>query len=866
MTEGNGAAREVWAQEERIRRIEAEMTQSYMDYAMSVIIGRALPDVRDGLKPGQRRVLYAMYREGLLPSRSHSKCAGIVGEVLKKYHPHGDASVYDTLVRMAQDFNLRHPLIDGKGNFGSVDGDPPAAYRYTEARLMPFAVAMMEDMDRETVDFAPNFDGKAVEPEVLPTVVPSLLVNGSDGIAVGMATKIPPHNLREVTAAFLHLIENQEESDQSLNARLLELVPGPDFPTGARIHGRQGVMSAYLTGRGVIQVRAVADFEEIREGRNAIIVTEIPYQVNKARLIEKIAELVKDKRLTGISDLRDESDRRGMRIVVELKRGEEPQVVLNNLYRHTPLQSAFGINLLAISDRRPGLFPLLEMLRAFLRFRRRVVRRRLHFELRRAARRLHLLGGLAAAVDRLDEVIEWIRSSRNPEEARDRLRRELKPLDLSTDHELLQRAGVPPAGETLSDDQVKAILEMRLQRLTQMEREKIREEMTELEGKIAGLVEILGDPARMDAIIAEEARKAAETHGNDRRTEVVEETSDLTIEELIPVEDIVVSVTQGGYIKRTALSEYRAQARGGTGHTGAGIRAGDQIHKVIIGNTHSRLLFLTDEGVAYRLKGYQIPEGGKSGAGRAIVNLLNLAPDRQVIAICPIPDDPTAEDAGYLLAATRNGKVKRTKLAEYRNVRASGLRAIRIEAGDTLLAATLTSGASEVVLTTRGGKAIRFRESEVRPMGRVAAGVRGIKLRQGDEVVSLVVVEPADVRETSLLTVTKNGFGKMTALGQYSIQGRGGQGRLNIRSTEQKGPVVATVAVVPGEDLLAITTGGQAVRIPVTGFRNLGRTTQGVRAIRVREGDSLVSVTRIEAPGGRNGDSQGNNQGDTEAS
>ncbi len=846
---GNGAAPpEAWAQEERVRHIETEMTQSYMDYAMSVIIGRALPDVRDGLKPGQRRVLYAMYREGLLPSRSHSKCAGIVGEVLKKYHPHGDASVYDTLVRMAQDFNLRHPLIDGKGNFGSVDGDPPAAYRYTEARLMPFSVAMMEDMDRETVDFAPNFDGKTVEPEVLPTVVPSLLVNGSDGIAVGMATKIPPHNLREVTAAFLYLIENPEESDQQLAARLLELVPGPDFPTGARIHGRGGVAHAYLTGRGVIQVRAVADFETIREGRNAIVITEIPYQVNKARLIGKIADLVKDKRIAGISDLRDESDRRGMRIVVELKRGEEPQVVLNNLYRQTPLQSAFGINLLAISERRPRLFPLLDMLRAFLRFRRRVVRRRLQFELRRAARRLHLLEGLAAAVERLDQVIEWIRTSRNPDEARERLRRELKPVAMRTDRELLARAGVPPSGDSLSDDQLKAILEMRLQRLTQMEREKIRDEMGELDARIAELLDVLDHPERIDAIIAQEARKAAEVHGNDRRTEVVEAATDITIEEMIPVEDIVVSVTQAGYIKRTALSEYRAQARGGTGHAGAGIRSGDQIRTLIIGNTHSHLLFITDQGVAYRLKGYQIPEGGKSGAGRAIVNLLDLPQGRRVIAICPLSGE---SDSRYLFAATRNGRVKRTRLSDYRNVRATGLRAVRIHPDDALIAATLTGGASQIVLTTRNGFAIRFPETDVRAMGRAAAGNIGIRLRPGDEVVSLVTVEPDDVPNTSLLTVTRNGFGKMTALDRYRLQSRHGLGLRNIKSTERNGPVVAMVAVVAGEELLAITAGGKAVRIPVEDFRDMGRVTQGVRAIRVRDGDALVSVTRIEANGGR---------------
>ncbi len=842
--ETNGAARDSWAQEERIRHIEAEMKQSYMDYAMSVIIGRALPDVRDGLKPGQRRVLYAMYREGLLPSRAHSKCAGIVGEVLKKYHPHGDQSVYDTLVRMAQDFNLRHPLIDGKGNFGSVDGDPPAAYRYTEARLTPFAVGMMEDIDRDTVDFGPNFDGKATEPEVLPTVVPNLLVNGSDGIAVGMATKIPPHNLREVTAAFLHVIRNQDQPDDALNRKLLELLPGPDFPTGARIHGRHGIRRAYLTGRGVIQVRAVADFEDISGNRTAIVVTEIPYQVNKTRLIEKIADLVKDKRVTGISDIRDESDRRGMRIVLELKRGEEPQVILNNLYRHTPLQSSFGINLLAIADRRPRLFPLLDMLRAFLGFRRGVVRRRLQFELRRAAARLHLLAGLASAVDRLDEVIAWIRTSRNPDEARQRLKANLRPAELRIDRELLARAGVPPSDGVLSDEQAQATLDMRLQRLTRLEREKVRAEMDDLEARISGLVETLGDPARIDAIVAEEAEKAAATHGNDRRTEVVDAATDLTKEDLIPVEDIVVSVTQGGYIKRTALSEYRAQSRGGTGHSGAGIRSGDQIRSLIVGNTHSKLLFISDDGIAYCLKGYQIPEGGKAGVGRAIVNLLQLPKGRQVIAFCPTPDEPG--DKECLFFATRGGRVKRTSLAAFGNVRQNGLRAIRIQPGDALLAANLTGGCGEIALATRDGKAIRFPESDVRAMGRDAMGVKGITLGPADEVVSLVTVPPGDVPETSLLTVTRNGYGKMSALGAYRFQRRAGQGVLNIGSSLRNGPVVATVAVVPGVDLIAITAGGKAVRIPVQDFRDIGRTTQGVRVIRVRDDDALVSITRIE--------------------
>ena len=827
------------------------MTQSYMDYAMSVIIGRALPDVRDGLKPGQRRVLYAMFREGLLPSRSFSKCAGIVGEVLKKYHPHGDASVYDTLVRLAQGFNQRHPLIQGKGNFGSVDGDPPAAYRYTEARLTQFAAAMMEDIDRSTVNFHPNFDGKTVEPEVLPTVVPSLLVNGSDGIAVGMATKIPPHNLREVTAALVHLIEHPAASDEHLNAELLALVPGPDFPTGGRIHGRRGIVGGYYEGRGVIHVRGVADFETTRVGRDRIVVSEIPYQVNKARLIEKIADLVKDKRLTGISDLRDESDRRGMRVVIELKRGEEPQVVLNNLYRHTALQTSFGMNLLAISHSRPRLFSLLGMLREFLGFRRQVIRRRTRFDLDRAEQRMHILAGLAAAVDRLDEVIEWIRRSKDPASARARLMRELRPRSISTDRELLVRSGngrADPNREGLSEAQAQAILDLRLQRLTQMERERIEAEMAELGQKIHDLRDLLQSPERVDGIIRDEALAAAKKHGNDRRTEIVEDAGDLSIEELIPVEDIVISVTHAGYIKRTPLSDYRAQARGGTGHSGARIRSGDAIHDVLIGNTHSRFLFLTDEGVAFRLKGYEIPEAGKAGTGRAIVNLLRLPKERQVVSIVPIPDDDESSEPLHLFTATRLGRVKRTPFSQYKNVRMHGLRAVRIPEGDALLAAALTSGASQVVLTTRNGKAIRFQESDVRSMGRVSAGVRGVSLRANDEVVSLVTVEPDVNGSGSLLTVTQHGYGKMSSLDLYPLRNRGGLGVLNIRSSERNGTTVGTVAVQGGEDVMAITAAGKAVRIPVEDFRDLGRATQGVRAIRVREGDEVVAITRIPPP------------------
>ncbi len=855
MTAGNGGLPDPGslggrARFRRVEHIEAEMKQSYLDYAMSVIIGRALPDVRDGLKPGQRRVLYAMYREGLLPSRPWSKCAGIVGEVLKKYHPHGDQSVYDTLVRLAQSFNLRHPMIDGKGNFGSVDGDPAAAYRYTEARLTPFSTAMMEDIDRNTVPFAPNFDGRTNEPQVLPTVVPNLLVNGSDGIAVGMATKIPPHNLREVTSGLVYLIENPDRDDEDLEIGLLHRVPGPDFPTGGRIHGRHGIVSAYRTGRGVIQVRAVCDFETTRTGGDRIVVSEIPYQVNKARLIEKIADLVKDKRITGISDLRDESDRRGMRIVIDLKRGEEPQVVLNNLYRHTALQSSFGMNLLAISGGRPRRYSLLAMLRDFLAFRRQVVRRRVRFELERCEQRLHLLEGLAAAVDRLDEVIEWIRSSPNPTAAREKLQRELRPRRRLVDRALLVRAGAEPETEGLSETQAQAILDMRLQRLTQMERDKIEKEIAGLEERIGDLSGILRSPARIDAIVREEAEAAAKKYGDDRRTEIADEASDLTIEELIPVEDIVISVTQAGYIKRTPLDDYRAQSRGGKGHSGAGIREGDAIRDLIVGSTHSSLLFLTDEGVAYRLKGYELPEGAKAARGRAIVNLLRLPAERKIVAVLPLPEgvESGKETEGqFVLTATRNGLVKRTRFELYANLRATGLRAVLVREGDELLAAALTRGSAHVVLTTRDGWAIRFREDEARPMGRVSGGVKGISLRPRDEVVSLVVVNEGEASSGSLLTVTRRGYGKKSQLSEYRLQGRGGQGLRNISKDGRKrnGPVVATVWVRSGDELLLITAGGKAVRTRADDFRVVGRNTMGDRALRVRPGDEVVAVSRI---------------------
>jgi DNA gyrase subunit A len=796
--------------------IEDEMKRSYMDYAMSVIIGRALPDVRDGLKPVHRRVLYAMFREGLLSTRAYSKCAGIVGEVLKKYHPHGDAAVYDTLVRMAQDFNLRMPLIDGQGNFGSIDGDPPAAYRYTEARLTALAESMMRDIDKETVDFVPNFDGNATEPTVLPSAFPNLLVNGATGIAVGMATNIPPHNLREVVDGILYVLGSKGRPDSELTEGLLGIVRGPDFPTAAFVHGGRGIEQAYRTGRGSIQLRARAEIEETGKDRESIVVTEIPYQVNKAKLVEKIGELWRDKKIDGIADLRDESDRTGMRIVIDLKRGEVAQVVLNNLYKHTQLQTSFGIILLAIVDNRPKVLTLLEMTRLFLDFRRDIVRRRTAFELKKAEERAHILEGFVIALDHLDEVIQLIRSSASPAAAREAL--------------ILNYA--------LSEIQAQAILDLQLQRLTAMERDKIVEEHREIKLRIEELKAILASDERIDQIVREELEEVKEKYGDDRRTEIVAKTQEIRIEDMIAEEDMVITVSHSGYIKRSPVSIYRKQKRGGKGRVGMTTREEDFVDRLFIASTHSYILIFTDRGRVYWLKVHEIPNVGTAGKGKAIVNLVAMSPQEKLAAVCAVKEFP--EDR-YVLMATRAGVVKKTPLSAYGNPLSRGIIAILIDDDDELIAAAVTEPGSEAVLATRDGKSIRFSETDTRPMGRSARGVKGIALRKGDSVVSMAVVEP----DGTLLTVTDRGYGKRSHIEDYRLQSRGGQGVLNIKTTERNGRVVAVPFVRDEDELMVITAQGMIVRLRVKDFAVYNRITQGVRLIELGEGDHVVAVAKL---------------------
>jgi DNA gyrase subunit A len=796
--------------------IEDEMKRSYMDYAMSVIIGRALPDVRDGLKPVHRRVLYAMYREGLLSTRAYSKCAGIVGEVLKKYHPHGDAAVYDTLVRMAQDFNLRMPLIDGQGNFGSVDGDPPAAYRYTEARLTALAESMMRDIDKETVDFVPNFDGNTHEPTVLPSAFPNLLVNGATGIAVGMATNIPPHNLREVVDGILHVLDARGRTDDELVDGLLGIVRGPDFPTAAFVHGGRGIEQAYRTGRGSIQLRARAEIEESGKDRESIVVTEIPYQVNKAKLVEKIAELARDKKVDGIADVRDESDRSGMRIVVDLKRGEVAQVVLNNLYKHTQLQTSFGIILLAIVDNRPKVLSLLELVRLFIDFRRDIVRRRTAFELKKAEERAHILEGFVIALDHLDEVIQLIRSSASPAAAREGLM----------------------ATYGLTEIQAQAILDLQLHRLTAMERDKILEEHREIRLRIEELKAILASEERIDQIVREELEEVKEKFGDERRTEIIAKTQEISIEDMIAEEDMVITVSHSGYIKRSPVTVYRKQKRGGKGRIGMTTREEDFVDRLFIASTHSYILIFTDRGKVHWLKVHEIPNVGTAGKGKAIVNLVAMHPQEKLAEVCAVKEFP--EDR-YLLMATRKGTVKKTPLSAFANPMSRGIIAIAIDEGDELIAAAVTEPGSEALLATRGGKAIRFTESDARPMGRTAYGVKGIVLLEGDSVVSMAVVEP----EGTLLTVTDLGFGKRSHIEEYRLQSRGGKGIINVKTTARNGKVVAVLFVQDEDELMVITAQGMIVRLRVKDFSVHGRATQGLRLIELGEGDEVVAVAKL---------------------
>lgn len=808
--------------------IEDEMKRSYMDYAMSVIIGRALPDARDGLKPAHRRVLYGMKTMGLSSTRGYRKCAKIVGEVMGNFHPHGDASIYDTLVRLAQDFNMRYPLVDGQGNFGSIDGDPPAAMRYTESRLQALADDMMADLDKETVDFTPNYDETTEEPTVLPAPFPNLLVNGSAGIAVGMATNVPPHNLREVIAGCIWIIENTHLADADHAAsltrgeklkQLIRLIPGPDFPTGGYIVGRGGIVQAYSTGRGSILMRAKSEIETSKKGdRQSIVFNEIPYQVNKAKLIERIADLVREKIIEGISDLRDESDRDGMRIVVELKRGEVPEVILNNLYKHTPLQSSFGIIMLAIVGGRPKVLTLLELVESFVEFRRDVVRRRTEFELRKAEARYHILEGLKIALDHLDAVIALIRAAKTVPEAREGLM----------------------ASFGLSQIQAQAILDMQLQRLTGLERQRILDELAELLKTIERLRAILSSERLLMQIIVDELKDVQSRYGDDRRTEIIEgESGELSIEDLIAEEDMAITVSNTGYIKRTAISTYRNQRRGGKGRIGMRTKDEDFVERLFVASTHAFIMIFTDKGRAYWLKVHEIPDVGPGGKGKSIANLVSLEEGERIAALLAVKE---FDDNRFVVMGTRRGVVKKTALSAFSNPRAGGIIAMGVEGGDSVIAVQLSDGSGQIFLGTRHGMAIRFEETDVRPMGRTAYGVRGITLRDDDYVVAMEAVRPGG----TLLSVTEHGYGKRTEIEEYRVQTRGGVGVINIAESERNGEVVGVVYVQESDEILMITQQGMILRMPTNDVRAIGRATQGVRLIDIEESDKVVSVAKLE--------------------
>jgi DNA gyrase subunit A len=794
--------------------IADEMRQSYMDYAMSVIIGRALPDVRDGLKPANRRVLYGMQQMGLQPGRPYRKCAKIVGEVMGNYHPHGDQAIYDTLVRMAQPFNMRAPLVDGQGNFGSIDGDPPAAQRYTEARLTRLGASMMEDIEKDTVAYQATYDDSSVEPTVLPTVLPNLLVNGAAGIAVGMATNIPPQNLGEVVDGLVFLLDNQDLTPDERLEGLIARIHGPDFPTAGFIMGREGIQQAYRTGRGSVVMRARSEIETRKGDRESIVITEIPYQVNKARLIEKIAELAREERVRGIQDVRDESDRQGMRIVVDVKKGEPAQVILNNLYKHTQLQDTFGTIFLAIVDQRPRVLNLLEASELFLDFRRDVVRRRAEFELRKAEARAHVLEGYVIALDHLDEVITLIRGSKTPEVATEGL----------------------VARFALSEIQADEILKLQLQRLTGLERQKIVDELAELRVRIADLKDLLSSAKRIDTLIADELRELRAAHGNPRRTEIVGAATE--VEDLIVDEDVAISITHTGYIKRTTITSYRAQKRGGRGRVGMKTKDEDFVSDLFIASTHSYILIFTNRGRIYWLKVHEVPDVGPQGKGKAVVNLVQLQAGEKIAAFCAVRDFASG---GFVLLATRRGIVKKTDLAAFSNPRPSGIIALSVEEEDRLIAAVPTSGGDEILLGTEGGKAIHFSEADVRPMGRTAYGVKGIQLEDGDAVVSLEVVRPGG----AVLTVTRNGYGKRTPLDEYRLQSRGGKGLIDIKASERNGPVVGVNFLRGEEQVMLITEKGMIIRLNTAEISTIGRNTQGVRLIQLEDGDHLVSVARL---------------------
>jgi DNA gyrase subunit A len=797
--------------------IEDEMKRSYMDYAMSVIIGRALPDVRDGLKPAHRRVLYGMRTMGLASSRPYRKCAKIVGEVMGNFHPHGDAPIYDTLVRLAQDFNMRSPLVDGQGNFGSVDGDPPAAMRYTEARLMPLAEEMMADLDKETVDFVPNYDETTEEPTVLPTPFPNLLVNGSVGIAVGMATNIPPHNLGEVIDAVIWLIEHPEADRAVKIENVLRLIPGPDFPTGGYIAGRGGIRAAYETGRGSITIRARVLIEPSpRNDRVSIVVTEIPYQINKAKLLEKIADLVRDKTIEGISDLRDESDREGLRIVIDLRRGEAAEVVLNNLYKHTPLQTSFGIIMLAIVSGRPRVLPILPLLDHFIQFRRDVVRRRMEFELRKAEARAHILEGLKIALDHIDAVIALIRGARTPAEARDGL----------------------VASFGLSQLQAQAILDMQLQRLTGLERQKIVDELTEVLKQIERYRAILASDQLLMEIVVQDLRAIRDRFADRRRTEIIDEVGEFRVEDLIAEEDMAITVSNTGYIKRTAITSYRNQRRGGKGRIGMRVREEDFITHLFVASTHAYIMIFTNRGRAYWLKVHEIPDVGPDGSGKAIVNLVSMQPDERIAALLAVR---SFEANQFVVMGTRKGAVKKTELTAFSHPRPAGIIAMGVEEDDVVIAVELTDGNAEILIGTRDGMAIRFPESEVRPTGRGTYGVRGISLREGGQVVAMEAVQAGG----TVLTVCERGYGKRTELDEYRVQSRGGLGIINIHTSGRNGHVVSIAQVHDRDALMLITQQGKVLRMVMQDIRTIGRATQGVRLIEIEPDDRVVSIARL---------------------
>jgi DNA gyrase subunit A len=806
--------------------IEDEMKRSYMDYAMSVIIGRALPDARDGLKPAHRRVIYGMKTMGLSATRGYRKCAKIVGEVMGNFHPHGDASIYDTLVRMAQDFNMRYPIVDGQGNFGSIDGDPPAAMRYTEARLESLADDMMTDLDKETVDFVPNYDETTEEPTVLPAPFPNLLVNGSAGIAVGMATNVPPHNLREVIDGCIWLIENTRlKADKDVVVTrndkiksLLNLIPGPDFPTAGYIVGRAGIVQAYTTGRGAVMMRARSLIETNKKGdRTSIVFTEIPYQVNKAKLIERIADLVREKTIEGISDLRDESDREGMRIVVDLKRGEVPEVILNNLYKHTPLQSSFGIIMLAIVGGRPKVMSLLELVETFVEFRREIVRRRTEFDLKKAEARYHILEGLRIAIDHLDAVITLIRSAKTVPEAREGLMTQF----------------------SLSQLQAQAILDMQLQRLTGLERQKILDELAELLKTIERLRAILASERLLMQIIVDELKEVRSKYGDDRRTEILEgESGEINIEDLIAEEDMAITVTNTGYIKRTAISTYRNQRRGGKGRIGMRTRDEDFVSYLFVASTHAYIMIFSDRGRAYWLKVHEIPDVGPGGKGKSIANLVSMEEGEKIAAMLAVKE---FDEEKYVVMGSRLGVIKKTALSAFSNPRAGGIIAMGVEEGDSVITVLVSDGKGEIFIGTRNGMAIRFPEVDVRPMGRTAYGVRGITLRDDDVVVAMEVVQPGG----TLLTVTERGYGKRTEMDEYRVQSRGGVGVINIATSSRNGQVVGVSYVEEGDEVLLITQQGMIIRMPTNDVRAIGRATQGVRLIEIEGDDKVVSVARL---------------------